>query len=111
MSKGCFHLGDMASAMIRLYFPECHRFAQFRTSGLLTRFGPDIPMPSMLRKLKPCNIGNGTSGPQFQLVYWDAMTAERRAEAIARDRLPKTWSWGLLVMPTRMIAKVSLAIR
>jgi hypothetical protein len=91
MSKGCYHLGEMTAAMIRLYCPECHRFAQFRTSGLLERFGPDMPMPSMLGKMKPCNIGNGTSGPQCQLVYWDAMTAERRAGAVARGGLPETW--------------------
>jgi hypothetical protein len=92
MGKGCYHLGEMKVAMIRLYCPECHRFAQFRTTRLLERFGPDMAMPSMLRELKPCNIGSGTSGPQCQLVYWDAMTAERRAEAVSRSGLPKNWS-------------------
>ena len=82
----------MTTAMIRLYCPECHRFAQFRTTGLLKRFGPDMPMPSMLCKLKPCNIGPGTSGPECQLIYWDAMTVDRRAEAVARGDLPKSWS-------------------
>jgi hypothetical protein len=37
---------------------------------LLKRFGPDKVMPSMLRDLKPCDIGNSLSGPQCQLGYW-----------------------------------------
>ena len=91
MSKGCYHLGEMTAAMIRLYCPECHRFAQFKRARLLQQFGPDKPMPSMLRDLKPCNIGGGTSGPQCQLRYWDSMTPEARAEAIARGGLPESW--------------------
>jgi hypothetical protein len=59
-----------------LYCPECHRFAQFKRAKLLKRFGPDKPMPTMLRDLKPCDIGNSISGPQCQLRYWDSMTPE-----------------------------------
>jgi putative SOS response-associated peptidase YedK len=29
--------------MIRLYCPQCHRFAQFKRATLLDRFGPDQP--------------------------------------------------------------------
>lgn len=92
MGKGCYHLGEMTAAMIRLYCPECHRFAQFKRGKLLERFGADKPMPTMLRDLKPCEIGGGTSGPRCQLVYWDAMTSERRAEAIAKGGLPQSWT-------------------
>jgi hypothetical protein len=55
----------MTAAMIRLYCPECHRFAQFKRAKLLERFGPDKPMPTMLRDLKPCDIGGATSGPRW----------------------------------------------
>ena len=41
-------------------------------------------MPSMLRDLKPCNIGNSLSGPQCLLGYWDRMTDAARAEAVAK---------------------------
>jgi hypothetical protein len=92
MGNGCYHLGEMTAAMIGLYCPQCHRFAQFKRTTLLARFGPDKPMPSMLQDLKPRNIGGGTSGPQCQLVYWDAMTPERRAEATARGGLPESWA-------------------
>ena len=61
MVKGCYHLGEMTAAMIRLYCSVCHRFAQFKRTTLLDRFGPDKVMPSMLRDLKPCNVGGGTS--------------------------------------------------
>ena len=87
MSKGCYHLGEITA--IRLYCPECHRFAQFKRASLLKRFGPDKPMPTMLRDLKPCNIGNSLSGPQCQL---DAMTPEARAEARAKGGLPGSWT-------------------
>ena len=92
MSKGCYHLGEMTAAMIRLYCPECHRFAQFKRAKLLERFGPDKPMPTMLRDLKLCDIGGATSGPQCQLRYWDSMTGEARAGAIGRDGLPDSWA-------------------
>jgi hypothetical protein len=91
MSKGCYHLGEIAAAMIRLYCPECHRFAQFKRVALLERFGADKPMPTMLRDLKPCDIGDSLSGPQCQLRYWDSMTDERRGEAIAKGGLPESW--------------------
>ena len=92
MSKGCYHLGEMTAAMIRLYCPECHRFAQFKLASLLMRFGPDKPMPTMLRDLKPCNDGNSLSGPQCQLRYFDSMTPEARAEAGAKGGLPESWT-------------------
>jgi hypothetical protein len=82
MPKGCYHLGEMTAAMIRLYCPECHRLAQFKRAKL--QFGTDKPMPTMLRDLKPYNIGGGTSGPQCQLRYWDSMTPDARAEASAK---------------------------
>jgi hypothetical protein len=91
MNKGCYHLGEMSAAMIRLYCSQCHRFAQFKRAALLKRFGPDKVMPSMLRDLKPCDIGNSFSGPQCQLRYWDSMTAEARAEASAKGELPESW--------------------
>jgi hypothetical protein len=49
-------------------------------------------MPTMLRDLKPCNVGGRTSGPQCQLRYWDAMTPEARAEAISKGGLPQSWT-------------------
>jgi hypothetical protein len=92
MDKGCYHLGEMTAAMIRLYCPECHRFAQFKRSKLLERFGPDKPRPTMLANLKACNVGNSLSGPQCQMRYWDSMTPGAQAEAIARGGLPENWT-------------------
>lgn len=92
MSKGCYHLGEVTAAMIRLYCPECHRFAQFKQTTLLEQFGPGKPMPTMLRDLKPCDIGNSLSGPQCQLRYWDSMTPEARAEASSKGGLPESWT-------------------
>jgi hypothetical protein len=91
MSKGAYSLTDIAWPMVRLYCPQCHRFAQFKRAKLLKRFGPDKVMPSMLGDLKPCSIGCGISGQQCQLRYWDAMTDAARAEAIDRGGLPESW--------------------
>jgi hypothetical protein len=92
MTYGCYDLKDITTPMIRLYCPQRHRFAQFKRATLLERFGPDQPMPSLLRQLKACNIGGGISGPQCQLIYWDAMKAEKRAAAIAKGGLPRGWT-------------------
>jgi hypothetical protein len=92
MGKGCYHLGEITAAMIRLYCPKCHRLAQFKRTTLLKQFGPDKPMPTMLRDLKPCDIGNSLSGPQCQLRYWDAMTEAARSEAINKGGLPDRWT-------------------
>jgi hypothetical protein len=91
MTKGAYILSDITWPMVRLYCPQCHRHAQFRRSALLRRFGPDKVMPSMLGDLKPCGLGGGTSGPQCQLRYWDAMTDAARAEATAKGGLPERW--------------------
>jgi hypothetical protein len=48
-------------------------------------------MPSLLRIQKPCAIGNGLSGPQCQLVFFDRLMPERQAAAIARGGLPAAW--------------------
>jgi len=69
-----------------------HRLAQFKRVRLLERFGPDKPIPTMLRGLKACDVGNSLSGPQCQLRYWDSMTPERRSEAMAKDGLPESWT-------------------
>jgi hypothetical protein len=84
MGKGAYSLGEIDWPMVRLYCWECHRFAQFKRTTLLARFGPNKIMPSMLRDLKPCNIGNSLSGPQCQLGSWDRMMSEGRAEAISK---------------------------
>ena len=59
--------GQMTVAMIRLY----SRVSPLRTvqaAALLTRFGPDKPMPTMLRDLKPCDIGK--AGPARGSGSW-----------------------------------------
>lgn len=63
-----------------------------QAATLLKQFGADKPMPTMLRDLKPCNVGNSLSGPQCQLRYWDSITSEVRAEAGARGGLPTSWN-------------------
>jgi hypothetical protein len=92
MANGAYSLGEIDWSMVRLYCSECHRFAQFKRATLLKRFGPDKVTPSMLRDMKPCDIGNSLSGPQCQLCYWDAMTPEARAEAVTKGGLPKSWT-------------------
>ena len=92
MSKGAYSLGEIDWPMVRLYCSACHRFAQFNRTKLLERFGPDKPMPTMLRDPKPCDVGNSLSGPQCQLRYWDAMTDERCNDAIAKGGLPERWT-------------------
>jgi hypothetical protein len=41
MIKGAYTLSDIDWPVVRLYCPQCHRFAQFKRSALLQRFGPD----------------------------------------------------------------------
>jgi hypothetical protein len=45
MAKGAYTLMDIDWPVVRLYCPQCHRFAQFKRTTLLARFGPDKPMP------------------------------------------------------------------
>jgi hypothetical protein len=40
MNKGAYTLSDITWPMIRLYCPECHRFAQFKRAALLKRLSP-----------------------------------------------------------------------
>jgi hypothetical protein len=89
MTKGAYTLSDIDWPVVRLYCPQCHRFAQFRRAVLVKRFGPDKVMPSMLWDLKPCDIGNSLSGPRCQLGYWDRMTDQARAKAIDRGGLQR----------------------
>jgi hypothetical protein len=91
MPKGCYTLADGRDPMVRIYCPDCHRFAQFRRASLIERFGPEQPMPTLLRILKPCTIGNGLSALQCQLAYFDRLMPERQAQAIARGGLPPAW--------------------
>jgi hypothetical protein len=45
MAKGAYTMMDIDWPVVRLYCPQCHRFAQFKRTTLLARFGPDKPMP------------------------------------------------------------------
>jgi hypothetical protein len=47
-------------------------------------------MPSLLSKLRPCDRPNDMR--HGARVYLDAMSAERRAAAVAKGALPTTWS-------------------
>jgi hypothetical protein len=57
--KGAYHLADTPAGPIRLYCPECHRFAQSQRDHLMQLFGAD--MPSFPAKLKPCDRPNFNS--------------------------------------------------
>ena len=56
--KGAYTLADEREPVIRMYCPDCHRCAQFRTAGLIERFSPHQDMPSLLTKLQPCDRQN-----------------------------------------------------
>lgn len=86
-----YQLRDISDPVVRVYCPDCHDFAQFGSTGLIERFGAYQAMPLLLRMLRPCSIGNGMSGPQCQLAYFDRLMPERQAAAIARAGLPATW--------------------
>jgi hypothetical protein len=58
---------EIKDPVVRVYCPECHRFAQFGRAGLVERFGADEPMPSLLRILKSCTVGDGMSGRSVSL--------------------------------------------
>ncbi len=90
MARGCYQLREIPDPVVRMYCPDCHRFAQFRRDGLIERFGPEMPMPTLLRQLKPCDVGGGLSGPQCQLAYFDRLMPERQAAAIGRGGLPSS---------------------
>jgi hypothetical protein len=92
MAKGCYTLCDGRDPMIRMYCLDCHRFAQFRRAGLIEQFGTELPMPTLLGKLKPCSIGDGLSRPQCQLAYFDRMMPEHQVAAIERGGLPAAWT-------------------
>jgi hypothetical protein len=80
MSKGAYSLGDVDRPTVRLCCPQCHRFAQFKRTKLLQRFGPDQNMPPLLRQLKPCNVGNSFIRPAMPteiLGQHDARHASR----------------------------------
>jgi hypothetical protein len=76
--------------MVRMYCPDCHRFAQFRTAGLVERFGAEHDMPSLLAKLRPCDRPNDMRS-RCRLVYWDAMKDSSRAAALATGGMPDAW--------------------
>jgi hypothetical protein len=88
--KGAYQLRDECEPIVRLYCPDCHCFAQFRTARLIERFGADHGMPSLLAKLRPCGKPNDMRD-RCRLVYFDAMSPERQAGALARGGLPATW--------------------
>jgi len=88
--KGTYTLSDEREPMVRLYCPDCHRFAQFGRAGLIERFGAEHDMPSLLSKLRPCDRPNDMSN-RCRLVYFDRLAPERQAEAIARGGMPAAW--------------------
>jgi hypothetical protein len=90
-------LGAFPWATVRLYCKDCHRFAQFQRARLIERFGGEIHGHTLLNRLAPCDRVGKAGSVGFtpcQLVYFDLMSPERRAEALARGGLPKGWTAG-----------------
>ena len=90
-------LGAFEWAMVRLYCPDCHRFAQYRKDRMIKRFGGEIHGHTLLVKLKPCDRRTeGVGAAPCQLHYWDLMSREARekalAEMAAKGGLPKGWT-------------------
>jgi hypothetical protein len=89
-------LGAFRWATVRLYCPDCHRFAQFSKAGLIMRFGAEIHGHTLLNRLLPCDRRtDGVGAVPCQLRYWDRMSREAREKALAemesRGGLPKGW--------------------
>ena len=55
-------LGAFRWATVRLYCPDCHRFAQFSKAGLIMRFGAEIHGHTLLNRLLPCDRRTGGVG-------------------------------------------------
>lgn len=83
-------IGSFPFPVVRLYCPDCHRFAQYRLVGLVERFGADLHCHALLTELKPCNKGNDTWS-RCQLVYFDFMSPQSRRAALDKGGLPDAW--------------------
>jgi hypothetical protein len=97
MSDNPESLGAFRWRMVRLYCPDCHRFAQYRKTTLMERFGGEIHGHTLLVKLKPCDRRTeGVGAVPCQLRYWDLMRREAREKALAamarNGGLPKGWT-------------------
>ena len=93
MAHGAHELGEFPEAMVRLYCPECHRFAQFGRDRLLERFGAAKGLPGLLDDLTPCERVRNERRP-CQVVYFDLMPAGARQAALDRGGLPPGWKAG-----------------
>ena len=82
MTSGAHCLEDLDWPVVRLYCPDCGRFAQFRRATLIERFGPDQNMPDMLRLLQPCDRPNDMRD-RCRLVYWDRLKADSASLVVA----------------------------
>jgi hypothetical protein len=90
-------LGAFNGRMVRLYCPDCHRFAQYGKTTLIERFGGEIHGHTLLIKLKPCERRTeGVGAVPCQLRYWDRMSREAREKARTemadRSGLPRGWT-------------------
>lgn len=83
-------LGTYPFPMVRLYCPECHRFAQFARDRLLERFDAGLATPDLLRRLQPCDRPNDDRS-RCQLVYFDYLKPAARQAALDRGGLPEGW--------------------
>ena len=93
MAHGSTDLGAFEFPLVRVYCPECHRFAQFRKEGLVERFGTEVAMPDLLHKIQPCDRPNDDRS-RCRLIYYDFMSPERRQAALDKGGLPDSWKVG-----------------
>lgn len=97
MSYNPEQLGAFPWGVVRIYCPDCHRFAQYKRAALMERFGGDIHGHTLLIKLKPCDRRTtGVGAVPCELRYWDRMSPEAREKAqdemALRGGLPKGWT-------------------
>jgi hypothetical protein len=70
MPNGSLSLGEYPTAIVRLRCSKCGRSGQYRKATLIGKYGADIPLPELLRRIavncpKVDALGNDPCGAHY----------------------------------------------
>jgi hypothetical protein len=70
MPEGSLSLAEYPTALVRLKCDKCGRSGQYRKATLIKKYGADIPLPELLRRIaadcpKMDALGNDPCGAHY----------------------------------------------
>ena len=84
-TAGALTISEFPGSVVEVQCPRCERRGRYAKAGLVERFGPDMRLPDLLRRLSPDCPTRGRAGIESCAAIYPVLAEAFRASLAAGD--------------------------